>query len=220
MKVSSREEALKKGYTHTKKSSKGYVGQKIGDTVYRGFPPDKVNKTGYMELYSEIMEEKGLPAMPTWTPVPEHAEMGDDELILTTYKVNVQSHSRTQNCKWLSEIYHQNPAWINPETAVTLGISEGDNVKVKSSLGEIKTMARVTPAVFPGVISIANHCGHWEYGRMASGNSTPDSQEDPDYARKWWSENGVHPNWIIPSQVDPINGQQRWMDTVVKVSKV
>jgi thiosulfate reductase/polysulfide reductase chain A len=219
-KVHSREEALQKGYTHTKKAAKGYVGQKIGGTVYKGFPPDKVNKTGYMELYSEIMEEKGLPAMPTWHQVPEHADMGDDELILTTYKVNVQSHSRTQNCKWLTEIYHQNPAWINPETALKLGLSEGDKVKVKSSLGEIETKARVTPAVFPGVISIANHCGHWEYGRMASAASTPDSQEDPDYARKWWTENGVHPNWIIPSQVDPINGQQRWMDTVVKVSKV
>ncbi len=158
--------------------------------------------------------------MPTWHQVPEHAIMGADELILTTYKVNVQSHSRTQNCKWLTEIYHQNPAWINPETAEKLGISEGDNVKVKSSLGEIETKARVTPAVFPGVISIANHCGHWEYGRMASGVPTPDSKQDPDYARKWWSENGVHPNWIIPSQADPINGQQRWMDTVVKVSKV
>jgi hypothetical protein len=29
----------------------------------------------------------------------------------------------------------------------------------------------------------------------------------------------VHPNWIIPNKPDPINGQQIWMDTVVKVTK-
>jgi hypothetical protein len=29
----------------------------------------------------------------------------------------------------------------------------------------------------------------------------------------------VHPNWIIPNKPDPINGQQAWMDTVVKVTK-
>jgi hypothetical protein len=55
---------------------------------------------------------------------------------------------------------------------------------------------------------------------MASGKKTHFSVDDPDYARKWWDENGVHPNWIIPSSSDPINGQQRWMDTVVKVEKV
>jgi hypothetical protein len=32
-----------------------------------------------------------------------------DELVLTTYKVAVQIHSRSQNCKWLTEIYHSNP---------------------------------------------------------------------------------------------------------------
>jgi len=219
--LNSREEALRKGYTHTKKAYKAYVGQKIGDTVYRGFPPDKVNKTGYMEFYSELMEEKGLPPMPTWRQVPAHAAMADDELILTTYKVNVQSHSRTQNCKWLTEIYHENPAWINPETAARFGLSEGDKVRIESQLQAIETKVRVTPAVFPGVISISNHCGHWEYGRIASGRPTPTSRDDdPDYARKWWTDNGVHPNWIIPSNPDPINGQQCWMDTVVKVSRV
>jgi thiosulfate reductase / polysulfide reductase chain A len=36
----------------------------------------------------------------------------------------------------------------------------------------------------------------------------------------WWKSNGEHPNWIIPNNPDPISGQQRWMDTVVNVSKL
>ncbi|RKZ36703.1 MAG: DMSO reductase, partial [Gammaproteobacteria bacterium] len=217
----SEESAQEKGYAHTKKAYKAYVGQKIGDDAYRGFPPDKVNKSGYFELYSTLMEEKGLPAMPTFMAVPEHQGMRDDQLILTTFKVNVHTHSRTMNCRWLSEIYHENPAWINPDTAAIRGIHDGDMVKVRSDVGEIETKAHVTPAVVPGVIAISHHCGHWEYGRYASGKPSPQAQASvPDRDRRWWSDNGVHPNWVIPSSPDPINGQQRWMDTVVTVTRI
>jgi len=223
-KAKSLEEALAKGYAHTKNSYKGYVGQLIGATVYRGFPPDKLNKTGYFEIYSEIMEDKGFNPMPTYYPIAEHAEMKPDELILTTYKVNVQSHSRTQNSKWLSEIYHDNPAWINPETAEARGIADGDPITVRSEIGEITTKARVTPAVMPGVVAISNHCGHWSYGRYASSRPTPNELRsdipDPDASRIWWEgRNGVHPNWVIPNKADPISGQMLWNDTVVTVEK-
>ncbi len=221
----SEEDALAKGYVHTKKSYKGYVGQRIGDKVYRGFPPDKVNKTGYLEIYSELMEEKGFNPLPTYYPIPEHQEMAEDELILTTYKVNVQTHSRTQNCKWLSEIYHENTAWLNPETAVARGIADGDMVKVSSEVGEITIKARVTPAEPPGVVSISFHCGHWRYGRYASANPTPEGLrpdiQDPDAHRVWWrTNNGAHPNWVIPNKADPISGQHCWNDTVVRVEKI
>jgi len=212
-------DAREKGYTHTKKAFKGYVGQKIDGEVYAGFTPDAVNKSGYLELYSNLMEEKGFAALPTYIQIPEHLNLKEDELILTTYKVNVHSHSRTQNCKWLTEIYHDNPAWINPVTALKMNVTDGELIKVKSKIGEIKTIAHVTTAIVPGVIAISNHCGHWQYGRIASGNKTPTSVDDTALDYKWWSENGMHPNWIIPSTPDPINGQQRWMDTVVKVSK-
>ncbi|MBC8339035.1 MAG: molybdopterin-dependent oxidoreductase [Alphaproteobacteria bacterium] len=219
-KVKSEAEARKKGYTHTKKAYKSYVGQKIGDMVYKGFVPDKVNKTGFMELYSALMEEKGLNPLPTWTPIPEHERMTGKELILTTYKEPSQIHSRSQNCKWLTEITHENPGWINPETAASLGIRDGNRIEVKSAVGAIETTARVTPAVVPGVVAISHHCGHWEYGRYASGKRTPNSEGDADFARKWWQNSGVHPNWIIPNAPDPISGQMRWMDTVVKVTPV
>ncbi len=215
----SEEEARGKGYAHTKGAFKGYVGQRIGDAVYSGFKPDAVNKSGYMELYSALMEEKGFPPLPTWTAVPEHEKMGPDELILTTYKVAAQIHSRSANCKWLSEIYHDNPGWINPLTAAALGIGNGDAIKVRSAVGEIETTARVTPTVVPGVIAISHHCGHWEYGRYASGKPAPNGADDPDFARKWWSSNGAHPNWIIPNAPDPVNGQLRFMDTVVSVTR-
>jgi anaerobic selenocysteine-containing dehydrogenase len=219
-KVGSEEEARNKGYTHTKGAYKAYVGQKIGGVVYAGFKPDKLNKSGYMELYSILLEEKGFPPLPTWKPVPEHESLKSNELVLTTYKVNVQTHSRTQNCKWLSELCHVNPGWINPVTAAALGIKDGDRIKVKSRVGQIESEAKVTPAVVPGVIAISHHCGHWEYGRYASGKKGPSNNvDDPDFERKWWKRNGVHANWVIPNAPDPINGQMCWMDTVVTVAR-
>ena len=202
-------EAKSKGYTHTKKAYKGYVGQKIGKQVYAGFTPDKLNKSGYLELYSILMEEKGLHPLPTYIPIPAHENIKQDELILTTYKVNVQSHSRTQNCKWLTEIYHENPAWINPVTAASRGLKQADTIELVSDIGSIKTTVQVTPAIVPGVIAISNHCGHWQYGRIASNKSAPTSMPDKSLTAKWWLGNGKHPNWIIPSTPDPINGQRR-----------
>ncbi len=224
-KAKTMQEALEKGYLHTKSSYKGYVAQMVEGKVYRGFPPDKVNKTGYMEVYSEIMEDKGFNPMPSYYPIEEHAAKKPDELILITYKVNVQSHSRTQNSKWLSEIYHTNPAWINPETADARGIVDGDLIEVRSSVGMVVTKAKVTPGVYPGVIAISNHCGHWKYGRYASGDATQEDIrseiDDPDAHRVWWSgDNGVHPNWVIKVASDRIGGQMRWNDTVVTVEKV
>jgi anaerobic selenocysteine-containing dehydrogenase len=219
-KAKSEVEAKKKGYTKTKNAYKGYVGQEIGGKVYKGFKPDKLNKSGYFELYSELLKIKNFPPLPTYVPIPEHEKMGPDELILTTYKVPVQIHSRSANCKWLTEIYHDNPAMINPVSAKPLGIKSGDKIKVKSSVGEITTTANVTEGVVPGVVAISHHLGHWEYGRYASGKKAPlAGDDDPDLKLKWWNTYGVHPNWIIPNRPDPINGQQIWMDTVVKVTK-
>ena len=212
--------AMKTGYAHTKSSYKAYVGQKMGGKVLKGWKPDKLNKSGYFEVYSDILEGKGFPALPTYVAIPEHEKMSKGELILTTYKVPVQIHSRSANCKWLTEIYHDNPARINPKTASMLGVKHGDRIKVKSAIGEISTTANVTGTVVPGVVAISHHCGHWEYGRYASGNKAPMAGDnDPDLKLKWWKKNGAHPNWIIPNAADPINGQLRWMDTVVSVKR-
>jgi thiosulfate reductase / polysulfide reductase chain A len=208
------------------KEYKAYICQEVDGKYYVGFKPDKIAKSGLFEIYSEFLAKKGYNGMPSYLPIPEHQNMKEDELILTTYKVNVQSHSRTQGCKYLTEIYHDNPAWINPVTAKKLNIKDKDKIRVKSEIGEIIISAKVTEAVVPGIISISNHCGHWQWGRFATANQAPnplatkqDDALDPDINRIWWKEKGIHPNNIIPNLGDPICGMMRYMDTVVKVSK-
>ena len=214
----------RKGYVATKGAYKKYVAQKMPHGVFSGFAPDKVNKSGYLELWSPLLKMKGFDPMPTWMEIPEHQKMDKDDLYLTTYKVAAHSHSRTMNCKYLAEVYHSNPAWINPLTAKKKGIYDGDRIKVKSATGEFVTRAQLTESVMPGVIAVSHHCGHWAYGRYASDKRSPiegsDNLGDHDYKLKWWTDNGVHPNWAIPNSADPINGQQCWMDAAVKVTRV
>jgi len=211
---------LAKGYRGTKNAYKGYVAVDVGGQAVAGFKPDKLPLSGMFEIYSPLMAAKELSGLPKWTAVPEHEAMKPDELVLTTYKVATQIHSRSQNCKWLTEIYHDNPAWINPVTAKAQGISDGDTIKVASAIGELESKARVTPAITPGTIAISHHCGHWEYGRYASGSLAPFGRDDENDVNIWWTGRGAHPNWIIPNDPDPVGGALRFQDTVVKVTRI
>jgi anaerobic selenocysteine-containing dehydrogenase len=93
---------------------------------------------------------------------------------------------------------------------------------VHNGLGEITTHVRVTEGIIPGIIAISYHVGREHSGRYGSGEISPIpdvADDDPDFKNKWWDRHGVHPNTIIASSPDVISGQQRWMDTVVRVEK-
>jgi thiosulfate reductase/polysulfide reductase chain A len=161
-------------------------------------------------------------------------------------KTATQTHSRTQNCKYLTEITHDNPAWINTATAGALGIADGDQITLTRSkelfndmtqdpaqaMGTAKSTmtveAKVTDAIHPGTIAISHHLGHWAYGRYASGKAHPLSSDadqttqasgDPDTSLIWWTKTGYRGNWIIPNAGDPISGAHRVFDAVVKIKK-
>ncbi len=215
-------EAKANGYLKTPGAKGAYVAQDIGGTAYRGYGPSSLIKSGYLELYSDLMTAKNLPAFPTYTPIPEHQKMAADDLILTTYKIAVHTHSRTAHCKWLAEIKHDNPGWMNPKTAAERGLKDGDKIRVYNGLGEVNTTVHVTEGIIPGIIAISHHLGRKHSGVFGSGKSSPvagGADADPDAKHKWWDKHGAHPNAVIPNWVDPISGTQRWMDTVVKVAK-
>ena len=261
-----------KGYTGSKKAFAGYVGQMVDGVPYKGFTPDKINKSGLFEIYSEFMKPAAPKVMadikdflradeawvahdlqsglPSWVPVPEHRKRRTDQLIMTSFKVNVQIHSRSQNCKWLQEIYHKNPAWINPATARRLlgtDVKQGDVVRIRvdmaelpwrkgkgqTTAGEITARLHLTEGIHPDVIAVSYHCGHWAYGRYASGKLVIEDRDDGE--KRWWQRGGddakrdpklwsdsrgVHPNWIIPNIPARVSGQFRSNDTVVSITKV
>ena len=233
------------GYRNVSKAYSHYKGQAIDDsgTIYKGFAPDKINKSGTFELDSKILSAKGFPGMPVWMPIPEHEGLTSDELFLLTFKMPTQTHSRTQNCKYLSELDHHEPAWINAATAAALGLTDGgeatltrsreliNNKDMVTSRGteqdSMVVEVKVTNRIRPGVIAVSHHFGHWAYGRYASGNANPLSADDdqtthaagdPDADGKWWDKHGYRGNWIMPNAGEPIGGGMRVFDTVVRVA--
>jgi anaerobic selenocysteine-containing dehydrogenase len=124
------------------------------------------------------------------------------------------------NSKWLSEIKHENYAWINPKTARALRLIQDSKVKVKSAVGEITMKVRITSGIHPQVIAISKGQGHWEFGKIAQAEKFKSS--DPDTELLWWNKmgNGENPNFIVEIAADPIGKGQAWNDTKVIVEKV
>jgi thiosulfate reductase / polysulfide reductase chain A len=160
------------------------------------------------------------PSLPAYLPIPHHQQLKEGEFHLITFQWNVHSHSQTANCKWLMEIVHKNPLWINEETAKKMSLNDGDRVRVTSSLGSLVTPVFVMQGIHPRVVALSDSLGRWNYGRIPQGR--PFRSEDPETNLLWWGKHGagVHPNPIIPVLQDPIGEGQGWMDTVIKVEKV
>ena len=154
-----------------------------------------------------------------YSPIPHHQQLRANEFHLTTFQWNVHSHAQTANCKWLAEIVYRNPLWINEETAKKMRLSNGDRVRVTSSLGSIITPVLVTQGIHPRVVALSDSLGRWNYGRTPQGK--PFQSQDPETHLLWWGKHGtgVHPNPIIPALQDPLGEGQGWMDTVIKVEK-
>jgi anaerobic selenocysteine-containing dehydrogenase len=90
--------------------------------------------------------------------------------------LSVQFHDgRGANLPWMQQLPDPAssamwglPVEIDPKTAASLGISNGDRVKVESPHGSIEAPAYVNPSAVPGVLSMAIGGGHKHYGKYAS----------------------------------------------------
>ena len=194
----------------------------------RGF----ATPSGKIEVYSKRLEEQGFHPLPIYDPIPTHQTIKQSELYLVIHQWMVHTHDRTANCMWLSEIVHDNPLFINSETARRYDLEDYDRVLLISKAGEIETRVRVVEGIHPRVVAVGDSCGHWAMGRIAQAEAF--ESRDPNTALLWWEKsrgglfareergmgNGVHPKPIIPNTSDPIGGGACWMDTKVRIKKV
>lgn len=142
--------------------------------------------------------------MPVWLQPIEHQEIADDELIMTSFKWNVHNHGRTMNLKWLAEIVHTNPAWLNPATAKQFGLADGDWIELTGYFsrmlektnpnlahgdrddsgrfvaGTMRVPIVTMPGIHPRAIAMSNSCGHWQYTNVAQAKKTPADQGRDD----------------------------------------
>jgi anaerobic selenocysteine-containing dehydrogenase len=169
---------------------------------------------------------------------PKDAD-GEVYTLLPIFRLPHLIHTRSGNSKFLYEIAHKNPLWVNPVDARKLGgIRTGDLLKVHTEIGFFVLHAWVTEGLAPGVVACSHHMGRWRLNkedqieRMSS--AWVDLQEvgkgqwkmrqtsgveryetsDPDTQRVWWSDAGVHQNLTFPVHPDPITGMHCWHQMV------
>ncbi|MBI4521441.1 MAG: molybdopterin-dependent oxidoreductase [Gemmatimonadetes bacterium] len=95
---------------------------------------------------------------------------------LLPFRVLALMDGRGANQPFLQEVLapHAQAQWgswmeLNPETAVELGIEDGDRVWVESSVGRAQVRARVYAGIMPGVVAMPEGQGHTAVGRYAAG---------------------------------------------------
>ena len=196
------------------------------------------------EFYSSTLVDWGWPehAIPGYATshvALQNLDASKGEMVLVpTFRLPTLIHTRSGNAKWLNEISHRNPLWVNPDDARRLGLATGDLVRVSTEIGYFVTDIWITESIRPGVVACSHHLGRWRLDRDGQGSrwSTslveikeegggkwrirqkegirPFDSADPDSARIWWSEGGVHQNITFPVHPDPISGQHCWHQAV------
>jgi anaerobic selenocysteine-containing dehydrogenase len=113
--------------------------------------------SGKVELYSQILKEKGLDPLPVYKE-PKESPVSTPELalkyplILTSYRLPVYFHSQHRKLPWLREIVPEPLVQINSNTAKEYGIKDGDWVWIESPRGKCRRKAELTLGVHPKVI--------------------------------------------------------------------
>jgi len=137
--------------------------------------------------------------LPVYTD-PEDRPGKEFPIYLVAWKQSEHTHGRTFNNAWLMEMKPDNPLWINPGTARRLGLNEGDEVWIESSVAKAKSTIHVTEGIHPEVVGLHHGYGHWALGKIAKGKGTDDGQ-------------------FIPGKVDPISGQAATKEVGVRLYK-
>ncbi len=207
------------------------IGLMLNGKAVVGFPtPSRKN-----EFYSQTMVDWKWPEYTIPTYIKSHIhesemdrEKGDFPLV-PTFRIPTLIHSRSGNAKWLYEISNRNPIWMHPSDAAKFDIKTGDLVRVNTAIGYFVDKVWVTEGMKPGVVACSHHLGRWRRPQDATANRwalntvsiendgnggwrmrtlegiKPTKTSDPDTARIFWSDGGVHQNITFPVHPDPIS---------------
>jgi anaerobic selenocysteine-containing dehydrogenase len=226
--------------TQVIKKNGAALGVEIDGKACVGFP----TPSRKLEFFSKTLKDWRWPehAIPGYIKSHVHPENIDlnagEMLLLPTFRLPTLIHTRSGNAKWLYEISHRNPIWLNSKDALNLDVKTGDLLKIHTEIGYFIDKVWVTEGIKPGVIACSHHLGRWRLAEEQGGERwstalvdlkqigegkwmmrtlhgiNPFKSEDADSSRIFWEDGGVHQNLTFPVQPDYISGQHCWHQKV------
>ncbi len=115
--------------------------------------------SGKIEIDCDHLAEMNHPRVPSIPKYLDHGEHYDAPLAqkyplqLLTAHSKIRTHSTLERVPWLQELERQS-AWIHPNDARTRGIADGDTIDIFNDRGRIRTTAKVTERIMPGVVNV------------------------------------------------------------------
>ncbi len=183
------------------------IGILKGEMQYRKYEQEQFKTpSGKFEIYSSVMEQLGYDPLPSYLEPPEspYSEPGLTEnypfIAIAGCKNMYFFHSELRQIPSL-RIKNPDPlVEINPQTAESLGIQDGDWVWIESLRGSIRQRAKLTPGMHPRVI----HAQHgWWFPEKSP----------PEYDMK-----AHNANMLLPYEPnDPIFGSEPWKGFLCKI---
>jgi anaerobic selenocysteine-containing dehydrogenase len=146
----------------------GYKWREFADKVHRVMPPPtfkKYEKSGFgtpsgkVEIYSSYLEKLEYDPLPDYEEPPE-SYVSTPELskkypyILIGHRLPLFRNAAYQQLPSIRKTHPESLVQIHPDTAASLGITEGDWVWIESTMGKkIKQKARLFDGIHPKVVS-------------------------------------------------------------------
>ncbi len=210
-----------------------------------GVEIDGQRKTGFaspskkLEWYSATMAEWGWEqeAIPTYLKSHVYWKdmdmAGNERILLPIFRLPTLIHTRSGNAKYLYEISHGHPLWMNPADADALDFATGQMIRINTDIGYFVMRVWRTHGIRPGVVAASHHLGRWRLSDE-TGNERwssalvdisrenggwmlrqkkgigPFPSDDPDSERIWWQDAGVNQNLAFPVHPDPVSGMHAW----------
>ncbi len=123
--------------------------------AYRSGKKPFKTPSGKVEFVSARFARNGYDPLPIYeSPV----EQSGKQRLITGHAAQF-THAANQNNPWLNALYPENEAWIHPSVAESKGIKDGDYVKVKSDIAEIRIKAKVTRRIRSDTVFILHGFG-------------------------------------------------------------
>jgi tetrathionate reductase subunit A len=169
---------------------------------------------------------------------PMAAMESDYPFTIVTYKKNLHTQSRSLWCQYAMEVMPENFVQLNSTDAASLGVADGDRVRLisPSNPDGISGRVQTTGLIRPGCVGVSFHYGHSQFGAsrlyieaaeeiFQGGRTVTDAQglvPNPAFSA------GLNPNkvaFLDPSMadtplVDVIGGIPDFSSTRVKVVRI